>query len=134
LQLAILSAQGNGKNRHLSSKKPAEAQSLAALEMLVHTADPNDLVELDYVATCVELDERMINAAAKFPRDWRSYSAPHSTMKIGDRWALAKSSLTLRVPSAIIPAEWNYLLNPASRPIFQTSASANRCRLTLIAD
>ena len=110
------------------------SQSLAALEMLVHTADPNDLDELDYVAIPVELDERMINAAAKFPRDWRSYPTPHSTMKIGDRWALAKSSLTLRVPSAIIPAEWNYLLNPASRPIFQTSASANLCRLTLIAD
>ena len=71
------------------------SQSLAALEMLVHTADPNDLVELDYVAISVELDERMINAAAKFPRDWRSYPAPHSTMKIGDRWALAKPLLAL---------------------------------------
>jgi len=113
LQLAILSAQGNGKNRHLSSKKPAVSQSLAALEMLVHTADPNDLDELDYVAISVELDERMSNAAAQFPRDWRIYPAPHSTMKIGDRWALAKPLLALRVPSAIIPAEWNYLLNPA---------------------
>ena len=91
----------------------AESQSLAALEILVHTADPNDLVDLDYVAIPVELDERMINEAAKLPRDWRGYPAPHSTMKIGDQWALAKSSLALRVPSAIIPAEWNYLLNPA---------------------
>lgn len=90
-----------------------ESQSLAALEILVHAADPNDLVDLDYVAIPLELDERMIIQAAKLPRYWRSYSAPHSTMKIGDPWALAKSSLALRVPRAIIPAEWNYLLNPA---------------------
>jgi RES domain-containing protein len=91
----------------------AESQSLAALEILVQTADPNDLVDLDYVAIPVELDERMIDEAAKIPSDWRGYPAPHSTMKIGDQWVRAKSSLALRVPSAIIPAEWNYLLNPA---------------------
>ena len=91
----------------------AEAQSLAALEILAHTADPNDLMDLDYVAIPVELDEQMIIEATKLPRDWRTYPAPHSSMKLGDLCIRAKSSLALRVPSAIIPSEWNYLLNPA---------------------
>jgi hypothetical protein len=29
----------------------------------------------------------------------------------GDRWNLENQSAVLRVPSAIIPTEWNYLLN-----------------------
>jgi RES domain-containing protein len=91
----------------------AESQSLAALEILTHTADPNNLIDLNYVAIPVELDEQMIIEAAKLPRDWRSYPAPHSTMKFGDLWIRAKLSLALRVPSAIIPSECNYLLNPA---------------------
>ena len=91
----------------------AGTQSLAALEILVHTADPNDLVDLDYVVIPVELDEAMILNPPKLPRGWRTYPAPPSTMKMGDLWAGKKASLALRVPSVVIPTESNYLLNPA---------------------
>ncbi len=32
---------------------------------------------------------------------------------VGSGWAAAGTSAVFRVPSAVIPAEWNYLLNPA---------------------
>ena len=91
----------------------AGAQSLAALEILVHTADPNDLVDLEYVMVPVEVGEPMIIDPPKLPGNWRTYPAPPSTMKLGDLWAESKASVVLRVPSVIIPTEWNYLLNPA---------------------
>jgi len=91
----------------------AGAQSLAALEILVHIADPNDLVDLDYVVISVELDDLMILDPPKLPRDWRTYPAPPSTMKLGDLWTGTKASVAFRVPSVIIPSESNYLLNPA---------------------
>ncbi len=91
----------------------AGAQSLAALEMLVHMADSNDLVEVDYVMVPVEVDETLIIDPPRLPRNWRMYPAPPSTMKLGDLWAAGKASAVLRVPSAVIPAESNYLLNPA---------------------
>jgi len=91
----------------------AGAQSLAALEILVHIADPNDLADLDYIMIPVDLDEGLIMDAPKLPGNWRAYPAPPSTMKLGDLWAAGKASLALRVPSVIIPAESNYLLNPA---------------------
>jgi len=36
---------------------------------------------------------------------------------IGDEWMFNRTSAVLRVPSAVVPTEWNYLLNP-SHPDF----------------
>lgn len=90
----------------------AGTQSLAALEILVHTADPNDLIDLGYVAIPVELDEEMGADVPKLPRNWKTYPAPLATMRLGDAWIHAKTSVALRVPSVVIPSESNYLLNP----------------------
>jgi RES domain-containing protein len=32
--------------------------------------------------------------------------------KAGDGWLASGESAALRVPSAVVPAEWNYLINP----------------------
>jgi RES domain-containing protein len=42
---------------------------------------------------------------------WQSDEA--STQAIGDRWLASRSSALLRVPSALVPKVWNYLINPA---------------------
>ena len=36
-----------------------------------------------------------------------------STMQLGDQWVAEARSAVLAVPSAIVPAERNFLLNPA---------------------
>jgi RES domain-containing protein len=46
------------------------------------------------------------------PRDWRAYPPPQALADLGSRWAAACASAVLAVPSAIIPQELNYLLNP----------------------
>ena len=91
----------------------AATQSLAALEILVNTADTNDLVDLGFVAIPFELDDNAIGDITRLPRNWKSYPAPLSTMRLGDAWILAKSSVALRVPSVVIPNDSNYLINPA---------------------
>ena len=55
---------------------------------------------------------------AKLSRNWRSYPAPAKIQAIGDEWAARGEKLVLRVPSAIVPAENNYLLN-AAHPDFE---------------
>lgn len=50
---------------------------------------------------------------------WRQYPAPHELADLGTRWALLGSTPVLAVPSAIIPRELNYLLNPL-HPAFPT--------------
>ena len=51
--------------------------------------------------------------ASKLSNDWNR-AVPHpSTLHIGSRWVREQASAVLEVPSAIVPIESNFLLNPA---------------------
>lgn len=87
--------------------------SLAALETLAHFDEeeaPDTLVAIpadmpdDVPITRVKLSELVAN--------WRATPPPESLAETGTRWAVARHSLVLAVPSAIIPEDLNYLLNP----------------------
>jgi RES domain-containing protein len=86
--------------------------SLAALETLVHLNPP---VAFKYVAIPIDFDEALVEtvAAKHLPVDWNEEPPPPSTAEIGDRWVKESRSAVLELPSVIIPAEPNYLLNPA---------------------
>ena len=86
--------------------------SLAALETLVHLNPP---VAFKYVAIPIEFDEALVEtfATSDLPADWNEEPPPPSTAEIGDRWVKESRSAVLELPSVIIPAEPNYLLNLA---------------------
>jgi RES domain-containing protein len=46
------------------------------------------------------------------PADWRSIGAREKLQSIGTDWAKKRAAAVLAVPSAVIPEETNYLLNP----------------------
>ena len=46
------------------------------------------------------------------PSDWLEIGARGKLQAIGAEWARKRSAAVLMVPSAIVPAESNYLLNP----------------------
>lgn len=50
--------------------------------------------------------------AQDLPPDWRDIAAREKLQAIGTEWARKRGSAVLAVPSAVIPAESNYLLNP----------------------
>lgn len=87
--------------------------SLAALELLVH-ADraqlPADLVQIE-IEIPDALGIRRVELDS-LPRLWREYPAPAALQLLGDEWLSGLTTPALQVPSAVIPAEWNYLLNP----------------------
>jgi RES domain-containing protein len=49
---------------------------------------------------------------SELPANWRSYPSPEALAELGTRWARELKSPVLAVPSAVIPQELNYLLNP----------------------
>lgn len=91
----------------------SSSAALATLEMLVHL---NRGITLpSYVLIRCDFEKNLVEDVAPLPRDWRRYPAPPQLQLIGDNWAKSESSAVLRVPSAIIEKESNYLLNPAHR-------------------
>lgn len=91
----------------------ASSASLAILEMLVHL-QVQDLMRR-YVIFEVSFDESLIESIdpAALPRTWRRQPSPAAARRVGDDWVAERRSAVLRLPSAIVPTEWNYLLNPA---------------------
>ncbi|XJP25359.1 RES family NAD+ phosphorylase (plasmid) [Klebsiella pneumoniae] len=48
---------------------------------------------------------------AELPDNWADEEAPPELAAYGDAWCFAGESVALRVPSALSPVEFNYLLN-----------------------
>jgi len=91
----------------------AGTASLAVLEMLAHLRRAETLPAYSLIAC--EFDDALVDDVAKLPDDWRRYPAPPELQAIGDTWIKKQSSAVLRVPSAIVEMEKNYLLNPGHR-------------------
>ena len=99
----------------------SETQSLAVLEMLVHLDGPYLLQE--YVLIGVEIEESSLQDVdpSRLPSNWKTDPGPPALRKIGDEWVLAGSSVALRVPSILVPAERNVLLNPVHPDFLQVT-------------
>ncbi len=91
----------------------AGSVSLAVLEILVHL-QIQDVIQR-YVLFEVTFDEGLVKTipATSLPKTWRRSPPPTAVQRVGDDWVAAADSAVLQVPSAIIPNEWIYLLNPA---------------------
>jgi RES domain-containing protein len=46
------------------------------------------------------------------PADWKNHPPPDSTREIGTSWVKEEKNPVLKVPSSVIPEEYNYLINP----------------------
>lgn len=91
------------------------AGSLAAaiLEILVHTEDFSTIKDL-YSYIPVRFSSKYLKTLQinRLPPDWNASTPIAATQVIGDSWIASASSVTLKVPSAVVEGEFNYLLNP----------------------
>lgn len=90
----------------------SEHQSTAALEVFVHNKpfSPNEKYKAFHLQWPDSLTE--VFPEKKLPANWRITPPSHETMEIGDHWVQEKRSVVLALPSAISPADTNFLLNP----------------------
>ncbi len=82
------------------------------MEMLVHL-DSQELLDL-YLCIPVEFDDSLCLRLppADLPPDWASDPPPDSARHLGSAWLDKGESAVLAVPSAIVPLESNFLINP----------------------
>jgi RES domain-containing protein len=85
----------------------AESVALAVLENLVHMSRQD--FPRGYVVMAALIPDRLQMLT---DRELRSRYGNLSSETLGDQWIDAVACAVLRVPSAIVPAECNYLLNP----------------------
>ncbi len=90
----------------------AESRALAALEVLVHVEEVGDFAALDWIVAPVTLPENLVERPEKFPADWDVYPYSRASQDFGAEWFRSARSVALRVPSAVVTGEFNYLLNP----------------------
>jgi RES domain-containing protein len=87
----------------------AGSLSLAMLEFLVQGRDFDRtlLVDAD-IPEDVAVDDLLANP----PANWRALDSP-SAVEAGRAWLAVGRTAVLRVPSALVPREPNYVINPA---------------------
>jgi len=90
----------------------AESRALCALEVL---ANADELAD-DYVATPIEEPDDLfvrVISIDNLPAGWDANEPLDATRDVGTNWAKELATVVLSVPSAVIPRERKYLLNPA---------------------
>jgi RES domain-containing protein len=90
----------------------SETRALATLEILAGLQTP--VVIPAYVLIKVEFGENVVTQldVRRLPKRWSVSPPGDITQKLGDRWLDSASSVVLRVPSAVVPSEFNYMINP----------------------
>lgn len=93
----------------------SESRALAILEISVHLDLSEDLptdryileIDIPEKVPFYELDTRDL------PKRWDSKPPSLETQFIGDDFVRSNEAAVLKVPSAVIPEEFNFLINPA---------------------
>ncbi len=92
----------------------SESRALATLEVSVHLDLSEDLpIDRFYVEIEIPNDIEVLEVHLKdLPPDWNSIPPSISTQVIGDDFVFENDAAILKVPSSIVPQEYNYLINP----------------------
>jgi RES domain-containing protein len=89
----------------------ASSRSLAVLEALVHLS-PTNLPDGFCIMTIEAPDDILEITVEQLPKNWNEYPEHTSLKLIGNDFLIKQKHLLLKVPSAIVKEEYNYLLNP----------------------
>jgi RES domain-containing protein len=92
----------------------AESRALATLEVSVHLDLSEDLpTDRYYVEIEIPNDIIILEVNIQdLTQDWDAKPPTLTTQTIGDDFVLQNEAAILKVPSSIIPQEFNYLINP----------------------
>jgi RES domain-containing protein len=97
----------------------SQSVALATLEVLVGLQDAPLLSAYSLIP--IEFAEKLVETLDRkaLPARWKQHPAPAEARRVGDLWVAEGRSAVLRVPSAIVEAEYNYLLNPRHKDFKQ---------------
>ena len=90
----------------------SENISLCALELLAHTSGIRPAGEFKIMEIEISGKYTMNSIdTVQLPENWHQFQSYAFTQSMGSEWYESKSSLIMKVPSAIIQSEFNYIIN-----------------------
>jgi RES domain-containing protein len=104
----------------------SENRSLAVLEFSVNVQIQSILRNLSMVELDIPEDFHEVHIA-DLPGNWRDAPAPASTKDFGSALLKDPSFGIIKIPSTVIPEEYNYILNPQH-------ASIAKCKVIQVTD
>ncbi|RYY06486.1 MAG: RES domain-containing protein [Sphingobacteriaceae bacterium] len=111
-------AGGRWNSKGVAMLYTAQSIALATTEIAVHV--PLGILPKGYVAITYELPKEIKIEELKkieLPNDFSSIPYSHSTQVIGDKFILNKKNLVMKVPSVVVPGDYNFLINPDHQAI-----------------
>jgi RES domain-containing protein len=89
------------------------SRALSTLELVVRNSDLETAVQHKVMVISIADDDYLMKQIKvnQLPENWRSFNAYPELQKIGSKWYDENDSLILKVPSAIIPLEFNFVIN-----------------------
>lgn len=115
----VLSGVGAAKFGNRWNSKGVEmvytsvSRALAVTEILVHL--PTGLIPDDVVMLRVEVPDdlpvKVLNEKA-LPSNWNMFPHVIATQVLGDKFVFENRFAVMKVPSVVVPGDFNFLLNP----------------------
>lgn len=98
----------------------SSSAALAMAETMAHRMGQGYLSQGFSLVTLEVPDTAEIEEISRsdLPESWRMYSAYQLTQAIGAEWYRRKQSLLLKVPSAVVPCDHNFLIH-AAHPAYE---------------
>ncbi|MEO7263327.1 MAG: RES family NAD+ phosphorylase [Ferruginibacter sp.] len=101
---------GRWNHKKLACIYASESRALAMLEYTVNI----NVDEIPFSLTLVsfEIDDAVVLSPGfeELPPNWKEYPAPVNTKDMGSAW-LREGKKIIRIPSVIIPPEFNFIVN-----------------------
>ena len=111
-----LTASGSANRWNIFGQKviyAGSSRSLSTLELIVHQGSVKTGISYKVMVINVADEDHLIRQIMinDLPKNWRELNAYPKLQKIGSDWYQSQDSLLLKVPSAVIPKEYNYIIN-----------------------
>lgn len=89
------------------------SRSLSTLELIVHKGSVIPKTEYKVTVIHVADNDNLFKQIliSNLPEEWRNLASYSKLQKIGSDWYEKQETLILKVPSAVIPKEYNYVIN-----------------------
>ncbi|MBI3509683.1 MAG: RES family NAD+ phosphorylase [Bacteroidetes bacterium] len=107
---------GRWNSRGVKMVYTSESRSLCTAELAVHL--PLGIVPADYEIVTIKIPLQIkikVLSEKDLPEDWRKFPHSLSTQLIGNKFIRENKYAVFKVPSAVVPGDFNFLLNPYHR-------------------